>query len=147
MKAIVQRVRRAVLTADGQDWSQIGAGLLILVGVEQNDTEDDAHFLAEKCARLRIFEDEQRKMNCSPLQAGAEALVISNFTLCGDCSGGNRPFFGSAARPEQAKPLYEKFAKILGETIPVKTGKFGADMQTETTLDGPVTLWLDSHVL
>ena len=109
MKAVIQRVKRASVTIDGKVKSQIGKGLLILLGIHENDTEDDAVYLAKKCSGMRIFEDENGKMNLAPADVGAEFLIISNFTLYGDCKKGYRPSFTAAARPEKAVPLYEKF--------------------------------------
>lgn len=144
MKVVIQRVRGAKLTADGVPFSEIGAGMLILVGVAPEDTEKEADLLVRKCANLRIFKDENDKMNRSPADAGAEILAVSQFTLYGSCADGNRPFFGGAARPEIAEPLYAYFCRELGKLLPVKTGVFGADMQIETVCDGPVTILMDT---
>lgn len=147
MKAVIQRVRGAKLTADGVPFSESGAGMLILLGVCPDDTEKEVDFLVRKCANIRIFEDENGKMNLSPADAKAEVMAVSQFTLMGDCSQGNRPYFGAAARPETAKPLYEKFCANLGKLLPTKTGVFGAEMQIETVCDGPVTILLDTKEL
>lgn len=147
MKAVIQRIRGAKLTADGIPHSQSGAGILILLGVCPEDTEKEVDFLVRKCANLRIFEDENGKMNVSPTDAKAEVMAVSQFTLMGDCSQGNRPYFGTAARPEIAKPLYERFCTELAKHLPTKTGVFGADMQIETVCDGPVTILMDTKEL
>ncbi len=147
MKAVVQRVRKAHLSADGVPFSEIGAGMLIFVGVCPEDTEKEVDFLVRKCANLRIFEDENGKMNVSPADAKAEVLAVSQFTLLGSCAEGNRPYFGAAARPEIAKPLYERFCTELAKHLPTKTGVFGADMQIETVCDGPVTILMDTKEL
>ena len=147
MKAVIQRVQRAKLSADGKMYSQIGAGLLILLGVCPEDTDKEVDFLVKKCAKLRIFEDENGKMNLSPEAVGAEVLAVSQFTLMGDCSQGNRPYFGGAARPEIAKPLYELFCTEMGKILPTKTGVFGAYMEIETVCDGPVTILMDTKEL
>ncbi len=145
MRALVQRVRRAQVEIDGNCVGRIGQGLLILFGVTLTDTVDDAVKLAQKCAQLRIFEDENGKMNLSLTDVGGAALVVSQFTLYGDTSGsGRRPSFSAAARPEFAVPCYETFIAALKEMkIPVETGVFGADMQVELVNDGPVTLMLE----
>ena len=147
MKAVVQRIKRAALTADGVPYSACGAGMLILLGVGPDDTEKQVDFLVHKCANLRIFEDEDGKMNRSPKDAGAEVLAVSQFTLYGSCAEGNRPYFGAAARPEIAKPLYDSFCRKLNEYLPTKTGVFGADMQIEAVCDGPVTTLMDTGEL
>lgn len=147
MTAVVQRVRSCTLDADGKPYSAIQKGLLILLGVEENDTEKDADVLCDKCAGLRIFTDENGKMNLSMTDVGAGAMVVSNFTLCADCSHGRRPSFVHAARPEQAEPLYERFCARLKNTVPVQTGVFGADMRICPELDGPITLVIRSEEL
>ncbi len=147
MKAVVQRVRSAKLSADGVPFSEIGSGMLIFLGVCPEDTEKEVDFLVRKCANLRIFEDENGKMNVSPSLAKAEVLAVSQFTLLGSCAEGNRPYFGGAARPEIAKPLYERFCEEMGKLLPTKTGVFGADMQIETVCDGPVTILMDTKEL
>ena len=147
MKAVIQRVQRASLSADGEAYSQIGAGMLILLGVCPEDTEKEVDFLVKKCAKLRIFEDENGKMNLSPEGVGAEVLAVSQFTLMGSCAEGNRPYFGTAARPELAKPLYERFCEEMGKILPTKTGVFGAHMEIETVCDGPVTILMDTKEL
>ncbi len=148
MIAVLQRVKRAAVTADGVPAGQIGAGLMILLGVLNGDTEEDARLLAEKISRLRIFEDEAGKMNLSVNDIGGGALVISNFTLAANYAKGNRPDYLNAAHPTVAKPLYERFVALLSALVtPVETGCFGADMQIEMTADGPVTIVMDSAVL
>ncbi len=147
MRAVIQRVRKASLSADGVPHSEIGAGMLIFLGVCPEDSEKEVDFLVRKCANLRIFEDENGKMNVSPANAGAEALAVSQFTLLGSCAEGNRPYFGGAARPEIAEPLYDRFCAELAKLLPTKTGVFGADMQIETVCDGPVTILMDTKEL
>lgn len=147
MKAVIQRVRGARLTADGVFHAESGHGMLILIGVCPEDTEREADFLAKKCAALRIFEDGNGKMNLSPTAVNAEVMAVSQFTLLGSCAEGNRPYFGAAARPETAEPLYRRFCEKLAEVLPVKTGVFGADMQIETVCDGPVTILMDTKEL
>lgn len=144
MKAVIQRVKRARLTADGVPFSEIGAGLLIFLGVCPEDTEKEVDFLVRKCANLRIFEDGDGKMNLSPADAKGEILAVSQFTLLGSCAEGNRPYFGAAARPEIAKPLYERFCREIAKHLPTQTGVFGADMKIETVCDGPVTILMDT---
>lgn len=143
MKAIIQRVKNASVTIEGELFSQIGQGILVLLGVEKGDTEEQAKFLADKIADLRIFNDENGKMNLSLKDIKGEALVVSQFTLAGDCRKGKRPSFDNAAKPDLAIPLYEKFTKLVKEKgIPVKTGKFGAMMDVALINDGPVTFIL-----
>ncbi|MBQ1273055.1 MAG: D-tyrosyl-tRNA(Tyr) deacylase [Clostridia bacterium] len=147
MKAVIQRVQKAKLTADGVPFSEIGKGMFILLGVGSDDTEKDVDFLVHKCANLRIFEDENGKMNLSSAQINGEILAVSQFTLLGSCAEGNRPYFGGAARPELAKPLYERFCDEMGKRLPTKTGVFGAHMEIETVCDGPVTILMDTKEL
>lgn len=144
MKALIQRVKRASVTVDNELYSKIGAGLLIFLGVEKGDTEENADKLADKITRLRIFEDENGKMNKSLLDVNGEALIVSQFTLCGDCKKGTRPSFDKSAPPEVAEKLYEYFieqVKICN--IPCQTGKFKAMMDIELINDGPVTFWIE----
>ncbi len=146
MRAVIQRVTCASVTVDGSEISRIGNGLAILLGVARQDTIKDVNYLAEKIANLRIFEDESGKMNLSILDVGAEALVVSQFTLLGDCSKGRRPGFDKAAPPELAESLYNEFVEMLRACGPsVKTGKFQADMLFEIANDGPVTFILDTN--
>lgn len=144
MKALIQRVKEASIKVDNQEIAQIKQGLLIFIGICKNDNESNADFLARKISNLRIFEDENQKMNLSIKDIGGQALVVSQFTLAGDCSRGNRPGFENAAAPELAKPLYEYFSQNLAaEGIEVKNGIFQADMQINLTNDGPVTFMLE----
>ncbi len=148
MRALVQRARRGAVRVDGRTVAEVGSGLVVLVGVKVQDTEEDARFLARKVANLRIFPDEQGKLNRSVLEAGGEVLSVSQFTLYGDCRKGNRPGFVEAAGPEHAARLYEEFNRSLaGCGVPVRTGVFGAVMLVEIHNDGPVTIWLDTEVL
>lgn len=148
MKAVVQRVKRAAVTVEGKTVGSIGAGLLILLGVTREDTEENAALLAEKLSNMRIFTDQNDKMNFSLLSVGGEALVISNFTLCADVRRGTRPSFDSAMPPERANELYQNFCFCLRErgVIKVEQGIFGADMSVELLNDGPVTISLDTEV-
>src|SRR6266481_2269407 len=146
MRAVVQRVSRARVTVEGRVTGEIGAGLMILLGVGREDSAAVAGSLAEKVANLRIFEDDQGKMNRSLLEVKGAALVVSQFTLYGDARGQRRPSFISAAAPEQAAALYEEFNKALrGLGISVATGIFQAMMSVELVNEGPVTILLDSH--
>jgi D-tyrosyl-tRNA(Tyr) deacylase len=146
MRALIQRVSKASVTVDGQTISRIGKGLLILLGVGHNDTEQQAGFLAEKVANLRIFEDEQGKTNLSVLDVKGEAIVVSQFTLYADTRKGRRPSFIDAALPEVAEPLVNRFAELLrGHGVPTRSGKFGAHMEVEIHNDGPVTIWLEKE--
>lgn len=146
MKALVQRVRQASVTIENKIYSEIKQGFLVLLGVEKNDSEAEAVYLANKVAALRVFEDEQGKMNLSVRDIGGSLLVVSQFTLAGDTSRGNRPGFETAARPETALPLYEFFVQELkNKGLPVATGVFLADMQVALVNDGPVTFMLEKH--
>ena len=145
MRAVVQRVSRARVTADGSVTGEIAMGLLILLGVGRDDTFAVATSLAEKISNLRIFEDEAGKMNLSLLDVKGSALVVSQFTLCGDARGQRRPSFVAAAPPEQAKNVYDEFAEALRRLgVTVATGVFGAMMSVELVNEGPVTILLDS---
>lgn len=147
MRALVQRVRQAAVTLTGSQeiLSAIGPGLLVFLGVTHTDSQQDAAWLAAKVARLRVFEDDQGKMNRSVQEIKGSVLVVSQFTLYGDTRRGNRPGFDQAARPEMAEPLYESFVALLREAgLAVATGRFAADMQVALTNDGPVTLLLES---
>lgn len=146
MKVLLQRVTEGAVTVDGELIGSIGKGFVILFGAGQGDTEKDVKFLAEKCANLRVFCDEQDKMNLSLLDVGGEALVISQFTLYGDCRKGRRPGFSNAADPAEAEKFYELFQTLLREqgVKKVAHGKFGADMKVAIFNDGPVTFMLES---
>lgn len=149
MKAIIQRVAFAKVEVEGSVVGEISRGFLVLLGVEQGDGEKQANALADKVSGLRIFTDENDKMNLSLTDIGGEVLVISNFTLCADCSHGRRPSFIAAARPEQAQPLYEYFYnRIKSNGISkVERGVFGADMKVSLLNDGPVTIDIDTKDL
>jgi D-tyrosyl-tRNA(Tyr) deacylase len=146
MRAVVQRVSRARVTIQGRLAGEVGRGLLILLGVTHDDTSERAKWLAEKVAGLRIFsDDDDGKMNRDVMEAGGGVLIVSQFTLYGDCRKGRRPSFIDAAPPDKAIPLYEAFIQaVKAQGIPVATGEFGADMQVELVNDGPVTLIVDS---
>lgn len=145
MRAVVQRVKESSVTVDGNIVGKIGAGLLVLLGIAKSDTIQDADYVADKIINLRIFEDEKSKMNKSLLDSGGEMLVVSQFTLLGDCSKGRRPSFTDAADPENANQLYEKFVeKIRSYGIKVETGVFRAMMDVALINDGPVTLIVES---
>ena len=145
MKALVQRVSRASVTVDGEIVGRIGKGLVVLVGVRNGDSEQDAQFLANKCTNLRIFADKEGKFNLSCAESRAELLVVSQFTLYADTRKGRRPSFVDAARPEISEPLYRKFVSSLAEFgLRVETGIFGAMMSVEIHNDGPVTIMLES---
>ena len=144
MKALVQRVRQASVTIEEKLYSKIGQGLLVLLGVEKGDTEKEAEWIAKKISALRIFEDEAGKMNRSVRDINGNLLVVSQFTLAGDTSRGNRPGFEHAALPDEAKKLYEFTVQRLREqNIPTETGVFQADMQVMLINDGPVTFMLE----
>lgn len=148
MRAVVQRVSRAQVTVADQVVGKIDLGFLVLLGVDVNDTETDAEYLAEKISGLRVFTDDEDKMNLSLAEVGGSIIAVSQFTLHGDCRRGRRPSYSDAARPEVAIPLYERFVSLLrdrGHTV--ETGVFGAMMQVELVNDGPVTLLLDSNKL
>lgn len=144
MKALIQRVKRASVSIEGKLYSSISSGLLVFLGVEKDDEKVNAEKLAQKVINLRVFEDENDKMNLSLKDLKGEMLVVSQFTLCGDCKKGTRPSFDKAANPDKAVDLYEYFIKCLKEdNIPVQTGKFRAMMDVELINDGPVTLWVE----
>ena len=146
MRAVVQRVSRARVIVEGRVTGEIGAGLMILLGIGRNDASAVAVSMAEKIAHLRIFEDDERKMNRSLLDVNGSALVVSQFTLYGDARGQRRPSFIAAAPPEQAKKLYEEFCKTLRRLgVIVATGVFQAMMSVELVNEGPVTILLDSE--
>ena len=149
MKAVLQRVSEAMVEVEGKAVGRIGRGFLVLLGVAGEDTQKHAEVLADKISGLRVFTDENDKMNLSLHDIGGEVLVISNFTLCADCSHGRRPSFINAARPETAEPLYEYFCeRIKSNGIKrVEKGVFGADMQVSLINDGPVTIDIDTKDL
>lgn len=145
MRAVVQRVSAASVTVEGRKVGTIGPGLLVLLGVARGDTEKDGEYLAEKLAGLRIFEDEEEKMNRSVAQIGGNILLVSQFTLYGDVRHGRRPSFTQAAPPEEANRLYEDLAqKLRDKGLTVETGQFQAHMEVSLVNDGPVTILLDS---
>jgi len=144
MRALVQRVSSGAVRVAGEEIAHIARGLVILLGIGPEDDESQAHYLVEKIANLRIFEDGEGKMNLSLLEIGGEAIVVSQFTLYADTERGRRPSFVRAAPPEQAEPLVARFAELLrAQGVPVQTGHFGAEMQVEIHNDGPVTIWLE----
>ena len=144
MRALLQRVSKASVTVEGKVISQIRKGLVVLLGIGHGDGDEQAAFLAEKVANLRIFEDEQGKTNLSVLDVKGEAIVVSQFTLYADSRKGRRPSFTDAALPEAAEPLVNRFVELLrGHGVPTQTGQFGAHMQVEIHNDGPVTIWLE----
>ena len=146
MRTLVQRVTEASVEVEGEVVGQIGPGLLVLVCAMQGDDEDAAAKLAARVAKLRIFRDDQGRMNRSLLDTGGAALVVSQFTLAADTRTGNRPGFSSAAAPEDGERLYRHFAASLSaQGVPVQTGRFGADMKVRLLNDGPVTIWMDSR--
>ncbi len=147
MRVLIQRVRRASVSVGGDEVASIGKGMLVLLGVAVDDTEDDLEWLVKKTVQLRIFDDEAGVMNLDVSQAGGEILVVSQFTLLACTKRGNRPSYIKAAGEEVAVPLYEKFVKRVRAVFGgrVVTGRFGADMQVELINDGPVTIWIDSR--
>jgi D-tyrosyl-tRNA(Tyr) deacylase len=148
MRAVIQRVSEAKVEVEGKVIGQVGRGLLVYLGVGKEDTEADAEFMADKLVNLRIFADEAGKMNRSVIEIGGGVLLISNFTLQGDCRKGRRPGFDAAADPPLAEPLYERVAELMARSeIPVAKGSFGAHMHVTSLNDGPVTFLLDSKKL
>ncbi len=148
MRAVIQRVKEAEVKVEGESVGKIDKGLLIYLGVGKGDTEKDAQFMAEKLSNLRIFQDSAGKMNLSVQDVGGAVLLVSNFTLHGDCRKGRRPGFDAAAQPQLADQLYEKTAQLIAsEGITVEKGIFGAYMQVSSINDGPVTFLLDSGKL
>lgn len=147
MKTVTQRVQYASVTIDGELKSKIGKGLLILVGIEDRDTQEDIEWLAKKITNLRIFDDENGVMNRSCIEVDGEILVVSQFTLQASTKKGNRPSYIRASKPEVAIPMYEAFCEEVGLLLgkPVQTGTFGADMKVELLNDGPVTILIDSQ--
>lgn len=147
MRAVVTRILSASVTIDGEKYSEIGKGFMVLLGVHTNDTKEIAVKIADKICGLRVFEDENGKMNVNPKDAGAQILIVSQFTLYADCKS-RRPGFTDAARPEISNPLYELVVEeCRNRGFEVKTGVFGADMKVESINDGPVTILLDSDEL
>ena len=148
MRAVIQRVSEASVRVEGEVIGKIGAGYLVLIGVEDGDTEADFKYIATKVPNMRIFEDENEKMNLSILDVGGEILAVSQFTLLGDARSSRRPSFIQAARPDTANPMYERLVQHWRDMgIHVETGKFGAHMEVSLINDGPVTMLLDSHKL
>ena len=146
MRAVIQRVSSALVNIGGKEHSRIGAGILVLLGVEKDDTAEDAQMLARRIVELRIFEDDSGKMNRSIAETGGQILAVSQFTLLGDCRKGRRPSFDPAAPPDVARTLYERFvSEVDGLGIPVATGVFQAMMDVQLTNQGPVTFLLDSR--
>lgn len=146
MRVLIQRVAEASVTIEGQVKSAIGPGLLVLLGIETEDSAEDIDWLCKKIIQLRIFSDEEDKMNLSVMDIQGQILVISQFTLHASTKKGNRPSYIKAARPDVAIPLYEQFVDQLSIALgqPVGTGEFGADMKVRLLNDGPVTIWIDS---
>lgn len=148
MRAVIQRVRSASVRVNGSEIGRIGRGFVVLVGVAHSDGEAEARLLARKIAGLRVFEDNDGKMNLSLSDVGGAVLAISQFTLYADVRKGRRPSFTDAARPEQAEPLYQRFCELLrAEDVPVQQGVFQAHMEVELVNDGPVTIWMDTATL
>ncbi len=145
MRAVLQRVRWAKVEVEGQTVGEIGVGVLVLLGVHRTDTPEQARWLAQKVAGLRLFEDEQGKLNRSTSEVGGAMLVVSNFTLYGDCRKGRRPSFSESAPYEQGEALYQQFCECLqAEGVPVQKGVYGATMQVSLLNNGPVTLIVDT---
>ncbi|MCF2869975.1 D-aminoacyl-tRNA deacylase [Octadecabacter sp. G9-8] len=144
MRALIQRVSTAQVHVDGTLIGECGKGLLVLVCAMQGDTDDTPAKLAAKISKLRVFKDDQGRMNRSLVDIGGDALVISQFTLAADTSRGNRPGFSTAAEPKDAERLYKAFAAEMGTLAPTQTGQFGADMAVSLVNDGPVTIWMDT---
>jgi D-tyrosyl-tRNA(Tyr) deacylase len=144
MRLVIQRVSEASVQINNQINGEIGKGLLILIGIEHEDTKDDADWLVKKVVNLRIFSDDEGKMNHSVIDIDGKALIISQFTLHASTKKGNRPSYIKAARPEHAIPLYNYFVAEIAKHIPIETGEFGADMKVSLINDGPVTITMDS---
>ena len=145
MKAVIQRVSKASVVVDGAELGRINTGFLVLLGMGAGDTDEDMKYIADKIINLRVFSDENDKMNLSLADVNGEMLIISQFTLYGDCSHGRRPYFGGAMDPSEAEPMYERFIEyVRSQGVHVETGEFGADMKVSLTNDGPVTIILES---
>ena len=146
MRVVIQRVKKASVTIDNHIKSSINRGLLILLGICDEDTKEDIEWLTKKIINLRVFDDENGVMNCSAIENNAEIMVVSQFTLYASCKKGNRPSYIKAAKPEISIPLYQEFCKTIQQNIntTVKTGEFGADMKVELINDGPVTICMDT---
>lgn len=147
MRAVAQRVKSASVTVDGAIRGEIEKGLLVYAGVEKGDTDADLEYIASKLLNLRIFEDRDGKMNLDLLEVGGAVLLISQFTLAGDCRKGRRPSFDKAEAPQAARALYERLAQRLSQSVATATGEFQAHMEVESVNDGPVTILLDSRKL
>lgn len=146
MRAVIQRVSKSSVTVDGEVTGAIESGLMVLLGVEETDTMKDVQYMADKIPNLRIFEDEEEKMNLSLIDVGGDLLSVSQFTLIGDARKGRRPSFSKAAKPDVANDLYEKFNEIIrGMGVKVETGRFQTHMMVDILNDGPVTILLDSN--
>ena len=143
MRCVVQRVRAASVTVEGKVVGSIKEGLLVLCGFLEDDTKEKIDWVANKIAKLRIFNDENDKLNLSVKDVGGEVLIVSNFTLYGDCTNGHRPNFSLAAKGEISRPLYQYFVKKLGELVPVQTGIFGEHMEMKLDFNGPITVIID----
>ncbi|MBQ7885114.1 MAG: D-tyrosyl-tRNA(Tyr) deacylase [Clostridia bacterium] len=144
MRAVIQVVKRASLVADGKPYSSINKGFLVLLGISSTDTQKDVEYIANKILKLRVFEDENGKLNLALNDIGGEVMLVSNFTLYGNTKGTNRPDFVNAGKPDMSKPLYEKCVELLKSQIPTATGVFGADMQIDMVADGPCTIIIES---
>ena len=145
MRALIQRVKRAKVEVNGEITGEIDAGILIFLGIHETDNDSTLDWMVKKCSQLRIFADEDGKMNHSVLDRSGGVLVVSQFTLYGNCHKGNRPSYVAAAHPSKAEPMYDRFCEKMSERIgkAVQTGRFGADMQVSILNDGPVTLWIE----
>lgn len=146
MLTLLQRVERAQVSVNGTEVASIGAGLLALACVVDDDTDEDIFWTAKKMCALRIFEDDQGKMNRSVVDQGGAALIVSQFTLAANLRKGNRPSFQSAMKPPEAETCFEQFVSAVGSFVPAQKGIFGADMKVSLVNDGPVTIWIDSRI-
>lgn len=145
MRALVQRVSRAAVRVGEETAGEVGAGLLVLVGVAAGDEEGDVRWIAKKVTGLRIFPDEDQRMNLSVVDVRGGVLLVSQFTLCADVGKGTRPSFGGAMAPAEAEAMFNRVVSTIGDEVPVATGRFGAHMEVELVNEGPVTIWLDSR--